>query len=355
MKKFILIFLLVAACCMPSFSFTFYRASDPAFSYVGRYTMSASGVASWTWPYFQFYTQFTGTSAVMKVKPSSGSFMVELDGEEPFRVESSKDSSMVVLARNLSAGTHKLHVAYCVEGYTHRPQFYGLLVDDGAKLSQATLPPHKMEFIGNSITCALGNMWNGEKPYTQKLQNIYYSYEAIACRALNAQCQVVARSGLGMYRNTLGNPNGDKNVMPVYYPHVNFSLTGELWDFPRYQPDVVCVNLGTNDTTNPKYYVDKLADAYKAFVSQLREHYPHAKIVLLTGTMIKGKRLADVQTALNEVVEAQKQKGDNEVYRFDFTPADGSLGYGYAKHPSKRQHEQMAAELVPFIKKITNW
>ncbi|MDE5868909.1 MAG: lipase, partial [Muribaculaceae bacterium] len=170
-----------------------------------------------------------------------------------------------------------------------------------------------------------------------------------------AQCQVVARSGIGIYRNNNGNVMGDKNVMPAIYPYMQFAMSGEKWDFSKYTPDVVCVNLGTNDTTNPRYEISLLTDAYKKFLKTLRGHYPNAKIVLLTGTMLKGQRLADVKKAHQDAIADAKARGDNEVYSFDFTPDDGSLGKGVFNHPSRKRHEKMAEELVPFIREITGW
>lgn len=71
--------------------------------------------------------------------------------------------------------------------------------------------------------------------------------------------------------------------------------------------------------------------------------------------MLKGKRLEDVKQAQIEAIEDARQRGDNEVYRFDFTPDDGSLGWGMFKHPSAKRHAKMAEELVPFIREITGW
>jgi hypothetical protein len=67
------------------------------------------------------------------------------------------------------------------------------------------------------------------------------------------------------------------------------------------------------------------------------------------------QRLADLKQAEDDAMADAKRRGDNEVYRFDFTPADGSLGYGTHKHPSMRQHEQMADELTSFLQRLMNW
>lgn len=331
--------------------------ADPQLAYVGRVSINNLGNAVFTYPGIQIHALFTGNSVGMLTKPGSGYFMIEIDDREPFKVQSTKTASLVPLADDLGEGTHRLTITYANEGLTMKPEFRGLRLDEGASLAgKPELPTRKMEFIGNSITCGLGNEGNpNEKKFDYSKQNQYYTYEAIAARELNAQCQVVARSGIGIYRNNNGNVYGDKNNMQGVYPYTQFGMTGEKWDFSKYQPDVVCVNLGTNDTTNPRYETGLLTEAFKKFIKTLRGHYPNAKIVLLTGSMLKGQRLKDVQQAQIDAMEALKAEGETQVYRFDFTPDDGSLGWGLFKHPSAKRHAKMAEELVPFIREITGW
>ena len=143
--------------------------------------------------------------------------------------------------------------------------------------------------------------------------------------------------------------------MPAMYTQTLFTDTTEVWDFSRYTPDVVCVNLGTNDVSTQPYDTGLLEQGYRNFLKTLRGYYPKAKIVLLSGCMLKGKPLEDVQTALNRVAREANEAGDSQVYRFDLTPADGSLGYGASWHPSKAQQYKGADELVPFLRSITGW
>ena len=335
----------------------FVNANDPRIAYTGRASYNTPGCVAWNWPGFQIHAAFSGTSLAMKTSAGSGFYMVELDDRKPFKVESTQENEVVEIASGLADGPHRVNIIYCIEGLTRKPVFKGFLLDNDADLlERPTLPDRKIEFIGNSITCGLGIEGNGsEKKASASLQNVYYTYAARTARALNARWMTVARSGLGIYRNTLGNPKGDKGVMPDMYPYTFFNNKSELWDFSQWQPDVVCIGLGTNDTTNPSYDVGLLSDAFKRFIKTVRSHYPNAKIVMLTGTMIRGQRLANLKKAQTDAMEYAHQNGDKEVYRFDFTPADGSLGYGCFKHPSLRQNEQMANELVPFIKQITGW
>ena len=50
-----------------------------------------------------------------------------------------------------------------------------------------------------------------------------------------------------------------------------------------------------------------------------------------------------------------RKNGDENVFRFDMSPHDGTLGIGADYHPSLRQSNKMADELTAFLRKITNW
>jgi len=345
------------AACTATAGETFIPADHANLVYVGRVSFKNPKAPAYTYPGIQIHAIFEGTSVAMKTKPETGYYMVEIDDLEPFKIHPERPDSIAPIAENLGKGPHRLTLTYCNEGLIMKPAFYGLILDAGCTLPEKPqLPERRIEFIGNSITCGYGNEGKPtDKKFAYRTQNVYNTYEAFAARELGAQWMVVARSGIGLYRNCNGNRNGDKITMRDLYDYTLFGTSGERWDFGRYTPDVVCVNLGTNDTTNPSYNAALLTDAFKQFVRRLRGKYPKAKIVLLTGTMINGKRLADLQAAHKAAIADAAARGDHEVYRLDFTPADGSLGYGTHKHPSLAQHRQMAQELVPFLKKITGW
>lgn len=361
-KRFSLFFLFVWCLLLEVYaqsSATFIPATDKGIVYVGRVSLSSGKYARYTYPGVQIRTVFTGRNIDMVMKPNSGYYMVELDGQSPYKVFCGKEDSLMVVAHDLRNGTHELTVTFLNEGVSLKPLFYGFLLDaDASLVGKPTLPKHKIEFIGNSITCGLGIEAKDPKaPFSLEQQNHYITYEAITSRNLDAQCVVVARSGIGVYRNCLGNPKGTKGTMPDVYPYTTFGTSGERWDFSRYTPDVVCVGLGTNDTTNPSYFVNLLYQSFFNFYKTLRAHYPKTKIVFLTGTMLKSgsKRLTDLRSVLDRLQQDAAKSGDHEVYRLDFTPADGSLGYGTGYHPSARQHSQMAEELTSFLRKITGW
>ena len=331
-------------------------ATASGFAYVGRVSHTyRPGAVAWTYPGVQIRCTFSGTSAAMKTNSDCGYFMVEVDDIAPHKVQVMKGDGITRLANGLPEGEHSLTLTYIIEGHGKKPTFYGLLLDDGCSLGERpTLPDRRIEFIGNSITCGYGIEGDGtEKTFLFSKQNFYYTYAAIAARNLGAQCQVCARSGIGLYRNYAGKI--PEQIMPNVYPHTFYATQGEQWDFSLFQPDVVCVNLGCNDTSVGKYDTTRLTEAFKAFTKTLRNYYPQAKIVYLIGAIPVSKRLTDIQAAQDAAIADAASRGDHEVYRMDFTPDDGSLGMGSQGHPSLQRQALMGEELTTFLQQLMGW
>ena len=333
--------------------------SDANIQYVGRICFQNPERPRFTFPGTQINACFTGTSVKLWAKPRSGYFMAQIDQSEPFKVAlTGERDSVVTLATALPQGTHLLRLMYIIEGYDLKPDFRGLVLDRGARL----LPPpalseRTIEFIGNSITCGYGNESTEQTdPFEYETENHYYSYAQLTARNLAARAHVVARSGIGVYRSYGGPKTGTpENVMTTEYEYTNLYDRSERWDFSRYQPQLICINLGTNDLSTNNYDVRRLKAAYKAFLQQVRRHNPKAKIVYLCGSMLGGKELDIAQKTLNEVVDEAHQQGDEHVYRFDFTPSTGSLKYGADYHPSLWQHQLMASELTAYLRTLMQW
>ena len=333
--------------------------TDSQIQYVGRICFQNPERPRFTYPGTQINVGFTGTSIKLWGKPRSGYYMAQIDQAEPFKVAlTGERDSVVTLAAGLAQGRHTLRLMYIIEGYELKPDFRGFILDRGARLvDPPALPGRTIEFIGNSITCGYGNeSVVASDPFEYETENHYLTYAQRTCRALEARAHVVARSGIGVYRSFGGPKSGTpENVMTTEYEYTNLYDRSERWDFSRYQPQVVCINLGTNDLSTNNYDVRLLKQAYRKFLAQVRGHNPRAKIVYLCGSMLNGKELETARRTLDEVVDEARRQGDREVYRFDFSPQTGDLGYGASWHPSKWQHEKMAAELTAYLRVLMNW
>ena len=337
---------------------TFVKPSNRNIQYVGRVSFKNPDAPTFTYPGVQINARFDGTSLKMLAKPMSGYFMAQIDGGKPFKVgfNAPKDS-VVTLATCLRDEVHTVRLMYIIEGYQRMPEFRGFLLDEGAKTLRAPeLPKRKIEFIGNSITCGYGiESTNPKEGFSDETENHYLTYAAITARNLNAQHVVVARSGIGIYRNYGAPKTGSKDNMPSVYGNTLFGVAEPKWDFTKYVPDVVCINLGTNDISQDNYDRDFLENGYRNFFATVRKNYPNAKIVFLTGSMLVGRPLEHVQYALDEVVRNARIAGDKNVFRFDMSWQTGDLGYGADYHPSLWQHEKMAAELTAYLRSLMGW
>lgn len=335
------------------------KPTDKNIQYVGRICFDHPERPRFTFPGTQINICFTGTSVKLWAKPHSGYFMAQVDQAEPFKVAlMSERDSIVTVATALPQGCHTLRLMYVIEGYELKPDFRGFILDKGSTLlPPPALPERTIEFIGNSITCGYGNeAIVASDPFEYETENHYITYAQQTCRNLAAYAHVVARSGIGVYRSYGGPKTGTpENVMTTEYEYTNLYDRSEKWDFSRFQPQLVCINLGTNDLSTNSYDVKRLKAAYKQFLKQVRSHNPKAKIVYLCGSMLNGKELEIAKNTLNEVVDEAHKAGDNQVFRFDFTPQTGDIGYGASWHPSKWQHEKMAAELTAYLRSLMKW
>ena len=348
---------------------TVISAADPHIQYAGRISFTNPERPAFNFPGIQITAAFEGTSLRMMAKPKSGYFMAQIDQAEPFKVSfMGQRDSVVTIATALPEGKHLVKLMYAIEGYEMYPEFWGFVLDEGKKLVDApAYSDRKIEFIGNSITCGYGNEGlKKEEHFDYATENHYYSYASMTARSLGAQHWVVARSGIGAYRNYNGPKTGnpESNIL-AQYEYIGYAWKSELrqeasflkerWDFGRYQPDVVCINLGTNDLSTPNFDLTLLKQNYHKLLKMVRQYNPKAKIVFLTGTMLYDKESALQKQVLNEVAAEAKKAGDKEIYRFDMDPINGEEWYGNDWHPNVYMDEKMAGELTAYLRKLMNW
>ena len=348
---------------------TFVSPTDKHILYTGRISFTNPERPAWNYPGVQIIAAFEGTSLRMMAKPKSGYFMAQIDSAEPFKVAfRGERDSLVTIATALPYGKHVVRLMYIIEGYEFYPEFWGFVLDKGCSLTDApALPSRKIEFIGNSITCGYGNEGRlKEEGFEYETENHYYSYASITARNLDAQHWVVARSGIGAYRNYGEAKTGSPcSCMPVQYEYTGYawdlklrdepSFLKEKWDFSRYQPDVICINLGTNDLSTNNYDLKLLKQGYMKLLKLVRQHNPKSKIVFLTGTMLYNKELQEAKQLLDEVTAEAQKAGDKEVYRFDMTPIQGNDWLGNDWHPNIYQDEKMAVELTAYLRSLMQW
>lgn len=352
--RFIYVFLLlIFSSC--SINMDRVTVDSPEIGYEGRYFMTDSGSVRYDYPGFRIKTSFTGTKICAKFKPGSGYYIVEVDDLPEFKLSTETGDSLFVIADGLANGTHDVSITLVSEGIFSQPEFFGFEVDGSLLSKKPANKRKKVEFIGNSITCGYGvEAAAADEPFSDSTSNFLKSYAGLLARALDAEISVVARSGIGIHRNYNEPVNNHGETMPMVYDRAAISEKDSLWDF-SFVPDLVCLNLGTNDLSTAGYDLNVLREEYSAFFSAVRGKYPNAVIVLLSGCMLGEKEAFVLSELQREIVENAKKSGDDKVHQFSFAPQDGSLGYGADWHPSERQQKKMADELLPFILDLNIW
>lgn len=326
---------------------TIVPADNPDINYMGRIHWDENGHANFSFPGTSAILRFKGTGLGMETSPGSGKFVVEIDNEKPKTITFTPTDSLLSLAENLNDTVHNVRITYAIEGFEFNPAFRSFTID-GELLTPDPKPKLKIEFIGNSITCGYGI--EADDPnigFSYDTENHTMSYAYKTAQALNADFNVVARSGIGIYRNYGGPKDGDTQTMPLEYDYTMLYNHEHKWDHSQFDPDIICINLGTNDTSENNYDIYLYERHYRHFLNHLRQLHPNAKIVLLTGPMLNGKALTDVVQVLDKLAAE-----DDNTYRFDMSPQTGELGYGADYHPSAAQAERMVRELTPFLRTL---
>ncbi len=240
----------------------------------------------------------------------------------------------------------------------------------------------RIEFIGDSITSGEGAI--GAKEETAWIPMWFSAidnYTAMTAAALDADYQVVSQSGWGVLTGWDNNPHA---AIPSCYEQVCGVLTGErnerlgansVHDFDSWQPDVIVVNLGTNDGgafhspawTDPKtgrthkqrlcedgsYHREDLQafeHAAVAFLAMLRRHNPAAHLVWAYG-MLGIPMMPAIRRAVSTYME---RTGDGGVSVVEL-PAMTDQAVGARSHPGKLAHERAAEVLSAYIAAIVQY
>lgn len=351
--RYLLFLLATTICnCSSTKAESFFEADHPHIQYTGRIDFSnPKAPRFWTaGVYVQF--KYKGTSCEITINDEMqwgnmhNYIEIVVDSQQPYKFKTTGKVNKIKIGEGLKKGEHSVTIVKNTEALIGYLEFVGVSCEK--LLPPAPKPARKIEFFGNSITSGMGNDLSpipcGQGEWYDQ-HNAYYSYCARVARELNAQYHLSSESGIGLIHSCC-----DKQfTMPRIYNKVSFSLDSILWDFSRYQPDVVTVCLGQNDGIQ-----DSLAftSAYIDFLKTLRRHYPKAEFICLTSPMADAKLNAVLQNYLKGIVGYMQVNGDKQVDLFFYGQRYHS---GCGDHPDLEDHKKMAAELTPFIKKKMKW
>ncbi len=239
--------------------------------------------------------------------------------------------------------------------------------------------PCRFEFIGDSITSGEGAIGaKAEADWIPMWFSAVHNYTAMTAAAFKADYRIISQSGWGVLTSWDNNPHAS---IPQYYDQVCGLLTGEKNealgalrpnDFEAWQPDVVVVNLGTNDgsafntpewrdpatgeshkqrmNADGSYHeedLQKFMDAVEQFLAKIRGHNSQAHIVWAYGMLG-----LPMMPAIRQAVDAYMERtGDSRISICEL-PATTEATVGARTHPGAPAHEQAAETLTAHIRNI---
>jgi lysophospholipase L1-like esterase len=337
---------------------TIINASDPHIQYEGRIAMTDS-TAELSWPASSIKVNFFGSriSAVLMDERSDNNYNVIIDSKVVSVLHPLQIKKEYVLAHGLSDGKHTLELFKRNESNMGKTWFYQF----GLSKSEKFLPPppakqRKIEFFGNSITCGYADEdTTGKDRGTSPYENAYISYASIIARHFDAQLYNTSKSGIGVTVSWF------PLTMPEMYTRLDATDPNSKWDFSKYAPDLVVINLFQNDSwivnipTNDQFKArfgatkptpEFIINAYANFVKSVKAKYPKTQIICTLGSMDATREGSAWPGYIEKAVASLN---DPQVFTH-FIPYKNTPG-----HPSAKEQQAMADDLIGFIKKTIKW
>ena len=335
------------------------KPSNPEIKYSGRIDKTEPDVTALFWSGSSIKLNFEGSSifALMQNESSGNYYNAIIDNDSIFIFSPDTTKTYQKIASNLSKGKHTIELFRRNEWSRGKTNFYGYKIKGKPKVLPKTPElKRKIEFYGNSISAGYGvEDLTGKDSPDSTYTNNYKSYTAITARHFNAEYNCICKGGIGIMVSWF------PLIMPEMYNRLNPQDENSLWEFSKYDPDVVVVNLFQNDSWlvnrknhpefNSRFGSQKptkafIVNAYVDFIETLRSKYPDAKIISMLGNMDATRKGSKWPSYIKEAVNSLNV---SNIYTH-FVPYKYSPG-----HPSEKEQEAIAESLIQFIEDNIDW
>ena len=271
-------------------------------------------------------------------------------------LDESTDGKEIVLAQFSDGGIHTVLVRKMNYDWWGYVELTGLGCD-GTFCPAPDKPEKKILVYGDSITVGYGVEYpavggvGGDVP---EKEDGTRAYAALFADHFGAQIAEYCNSGV-----SIGIPCWrEKAIMDDgYFRQYAYFDTGSRYDMGAYVPDLIICNLGTNDhgglvngvsnfgngtacAPADRYTPKDLEVAYSAFITSMKDLYPHAVIIIGYGMMGTS---ATVDTAIRHAV---RDCGYADVRYCNFTTVECSANAG---HPTLAGQTDGYRQLVRFL------
>jgi len=227
-----------------------------------------------------------------------------------------------------------------------------------------------LQFIAASSSTGYGNLGTLSDNKTTGNSDGLRAFAYLTSFLLDSEISIFSASGWGVSRgwNTPSGSISETENIPNAFEYVAIDAQNRVltelgkWDITEYIPDVIVVNLGTNDFNASGYssmsetektaLEERFMVDYHDFLILLNNMYPDAEIIVAYGLMNEQNKLGDF--TLQIISNANETIGSEVVHAFLMEGA-GTLGnpYGCNYHPNVQTSMNVAEDLAEFISTLT--
>lgn len=253
-------------------------------------------------------------------------------------LDSDGNTYSYVLAENLPEGFHKIRVYKLTEAYESSVAFKSMETD-GYFWARSNNKKYKIEVYGDSITTGVDNLEGvGNVPVGYLKQNGCMTYSWLAAEQVGADINIFARNGIGMNWSWDMGIYMKTQFKRTYCAEHNFLnvKTNPTWNFQSYIPDVVIINVGTNDThCGNGFDEDAYIKEIRKLCQTLNEEYGTQTKLLLCSGIITSVNIPALFTVAKEFQNA-------EVLNLPYV----------GRHPIIEEHQEIAQVLAKKLSEL---
>jgi lysophospholipase L1-like esterase len=319
----------------------------------GRVDVANPAQPRFAWSGTGFVARFSGTALAVSLN-NSGAFIFKavVDGAPRPTFTTTSGTASYNLATGLAAGEHTVALYRQTEGGQGDSRLMSLTVTGGALMEPPAGPGKLIEVIGDSISVGYGTLGSINDAECFATESHWDAFPSFAARALGAEVSTIGASGRGIYRNYGGDMT---DTMPKVYDRILTNSATPAWPF-QIQPQVVVINLGTNDISNNKGDPGTpFRDAYTGLLQNVRSKNPGAYIICTNGPLLGGTELSTIQGHIRAVVQARNAAGDTRVSTFEGIQPQTSDKNACQYHPNSAEQEIVGNLLATEIRSKLGW
>lgn len=305
---------------------------------------------------------FDGTAIHRKEWPYAAVFVD--DKEEPEKYfEVNRSTGDYLLFSSENEESHTITIRKMTENPKGKLSIIKFSTDGAIEKAKEDSKELKIEFIGDSITCGFGNSTNEkDRLFFSVDENGWMSHAAIAARKLHAEFSMISYSGIAVTKG-IGAFQWDTPSMVELYPYTDRLVEETLgtkesfqqWNFKQHKPDVIVLNLGTNDATvidlngDIPRGVKQFEEEYYHFLSLIREKNGATPWIICALGSMDYYLFDNIQKVVKQF---STEKHDQKISCFKYGRIRLTDGLGACGHPNLITQKRMGNEIADYITQI---